>query len=220
MSLLRSLLHRSGPDEAEAQPGAPLEVTRPSLIVGLGNPGQEYARTRHNVGVWTLREIARRHPAKFDRHGKTESGAIEVGGRTVHLARPRAYMNVCGPPIAAELRRLKLKPAQMLVIYDDLDLPVGQVRIRLQGGHGGNNGMRSIIGALGGGEFPRIRIGIDRPYDDGRPVRDPDRVGDWVLGRPSEADRQLLEAAARTAADAALFAAVEGVELAMNRFNV
>src|SRR5690606_31448329 len=106
---------------------------------------------------------------------------------------PRAYMNVCGPPIAAELRRLKLKPDQMLVIYDDLDLPVGQVRIRLQGGHGGNNGMRSIIGAVGSGDFPRIRIGIDRPYDNGRPVRDPDRIGDWVLSRPSDAERQLLE---------------------------
>ena len=193
---------------------------RPSLVVGLGNPGTDYASTRHNVGVWCVRELARRHSAKFERHGRMDSTTIEVAGRIVHLGRPRAYMNESGPPIAAELRRLKVARGQLLVIYDEIDLAVGQVRIRLRGGHGGNNGMRSIIAAVGGGDFPRIRVGIDRPYDDGRPVRDPARVADWVLSRPTEAERRILEAAVQTVADAVQVAVSEGVELAMNQYNV
>jgi PTH1 family peptidyl-tRNA hydrolase len=218
MASLRSLFARKEPaPEAEAPSAAPV---RPSLVVGLGNPGNEYATTRHNVGVWCVRELARRYRVKFERHGRMDGARIEVGGRAVHIGRPRAYMNESGPPIAAELRRLKLQRAQLLVIYDEIDLPVGQVRIRLQGGHGGNNGMRSIIAAVGGGDFPRIRIGIDRPYDDGRPVREPDRVADWVLSRPSEDDRRILDGAVQTVADAIEVAVTEGVELAMNRFNL
>ncbi len=218
MASLRSLFSRKELADIEAAPEE--GSVRPSLVVGLGNPGAGYASTRHNVGVWCVRELARRYGAKFERHGKMDGATIEVAGRTVHLGRPRAYMNESGPPIAAELRRLKLHRRQLLVIYDEIDLPVGQVRLRLRGGHGGNNGMRSILVAVGGGEFPRIRVGIDRPYDDGHPVRDPDRVADWVLSRPSEADRRLLEAAVQTVADAVELAVSEGVELAMNRYNV
>ncbi|MGE0228335.1 MAG: aminoacyl-tRNA hydrolase [Dehalococcoidia bacterium] len=192
---------------------------RPALVVGLGNPGTEYAATRHNVGVWCVRELARRHGAKFERAGRMDGATVQVAGAVLHLGRPRAYMNESGPPIAAELRRLKLPRSRLLVIYDEIDLPVGQVRIRLEGGHGGNNGMRSIIAAVGGTDFPRIRVGVDRPYDDGRPVRDPERVADWVLSRPSEDDRRVLDAAVQSVADAVELAAVEGVELAMNRFN-
>jgi PTH1 family peptidyl-tRNA hydrolase len=192
---------------------------RPALVVGLGNPGNEYAATRHNVGVWCVRELARRHGAKFERHGRMDAATVEVGGVTLHLGRPRSYMNESGPPIAAELRRLKLARTRLLVIYDEIDLSVGQVRIRLEGGHGGNNGMRSIIAAVGGTDFPRIRVGVDRPYDDGRPVRDPDRVAEWVLSRPSEDDRRLLDAAVQSVADAVELAVTDGVELAMNRFN-
>lgn len=218
---LRSLFSRRQQDpEEDASEATSAPVMRPALVVGLGNPGNEYASTRHNVGVWCVRELARRYGVKFERHGRMDGARIEVGGRTAYLGRPRAYMNESGPPIAAELRRLKLQRGQLLVIYDELDLPVGQVRIRLQGGHGGNNGMRSIIAAVGGGEFARIRVGIDRPYDDGRPVREPDRVAAWVLSRPSEADRRSLEAAVQTVADAIEVAVTDGVELAMNRFNL
>jgi PTH1 family peptidyl-tRNA hydrolase len=205
------------PDAAAAPPAPPV---LPALVVGLGNPGTEYANTRHNVGVWCVRELARRHGVKFERHGRMDSAQIEVGGRTVHIGRPRAYMNESGPPIAAELRRLKLQRGQLFVIYDELDLPVGQVRIRLQGGHGGNNGMRSIIAAVGGGEYPRARVGIDRPYDDGRPIREPERIAAWVLSRPSEDDRKRLEEAVRIVVDAVEVAVVDGVEIAMNRFNL
>jgi PTH1 family peptidyl-tRNA hydrolase len=216
MPPLRSLFPRRPAEDAATVPAGPV---RPALVVGLGNPGNEYASTRHNVGAWCVRELARRQGAKFERHGRMDGATIEVQGRRVHLGRPRAYMNESGPPIAAELRRLKLQRGQLLVIYDEIDLPVGQVRIRLQGGHGGNNGMRSIIAAVGGGDFPRIRVGVDRPYDDGRPVRDPDRVADWVLSRPSEAERRVLDTAVQTVADAVELAVIEGVELAMNRYN-
>ncbi|MBX7110627.1 MAG: aminoacyl-tRNA hydrolase [Dehalococcoidia bacterium] len=199
------------------QAGGPV---RPALVVGLGNPGTEYASTRHNVGTWCVRELARRHGAKFERHGRMDGTSVDLGGVALHLGRPRAYMNESGPPIAAELRRLKLPRTRLLVVYDEIDLPVGQVRIRLEGGHGGNNGMRSIIAAVGGTDFPRIRVGVDRPYDDGRPVRDPERVADWVLSRPSEAERRVLEEAVASVADAIELAALEGVELAMNRYNL
>jgi PTH1 family peptidyl-tRNA hydrolase len=206
---------RQAAEDSEATPRA---VLRPVLVVGFGNPGNEYASTRHNVGVWCVRALGRRYHAQFERRGKLEAATVEIEGRTVHIARPRSYVNESGPPIAAELRRLKLEPSQLLAIYDDLDQPVGQVRIRLSGGHGGHNGMRSLIGVVGN-EFPRIRVGIDRPYDDGRPVREPDRIAEWVLAAPSKVERERLEAAVEAAADAVVLAVTEGVELAMNRFN-
>ena len=148
-----------------------------------------------------------------------ETATVEVEGRTVYLARPRAYVNESGPPIAAELRRLNLDARQLLVVYDDIDLPVGQLRIRGQGGHGGYNGMKSLLGAVGGGEFARVRIGIDRPYDDGKPVREPDRVAEWVLAPPSNREREAIERTIEVAADAIVLAIGSGVEQAMSRFN-
>jgi PTH1 family peptidyl-tRNA hydrolase len=194
-------------------------IVRPEYIVGFGNPGAEYASTRHNVGTWLIRVLARRHKANFERHGKMETAQVEIGGRTVYLGRPRAYVNESGPPIAAELRRLKIDSRQLLAIYDDIDLPVGQIRIRALGGHGGYNGMKSLLGAVATQEFPRIRIGIDRPYDNGKPVRDPDRVADWVLHAPSATERKTIEDALEQVADAVELAVSEGIHLAMNRYN-
>ena len=184
----------------------PLPAMLPTLIVGFGNPGSEYASTRHNVGVWCVRALGRRYGASFERQGRMETATVEVEGRTVYLARPRAYVNESGPPIAAELRRLNLDARQLLVVYDDIDLPVGQLRIRGQGGHGGYNGMKSLLGAVGGGEFARVRIGIDRPYDDGKPVREPDRVAEWVLAPPSNREREAIERTIEVAADAIVLA--------------
>ncbi len=194
-------------------------LQRPALVVGLGNPGEKYATTRHNVGAWCIRLLLKRHGGQLSRQGQMEVTTVSIEGRRVVLGRPRSYMNESGPPVAAELRRLKLHPRQLLVVYDELDLPVAQVRMRASGGHGGNNGMRSLIGAIGSQEFARIRIGIDRPYDNGRPVRDPDRVAAWVLSRPSGEDRERLEAAVERAANAIEDAVREGVEVAMNRVN-
>lgn len=219
------------PDEApeDAADGSG-EAPRPRLIVGLGNPGPEYQGTRHNVGMWTIQRLAERHGVELTRDTRVWRATIEVGGRALHVAAPRSWYNESGPAVASELRRLRLRRDQLLVVHDDIDMAVARVRMRPHGGHGGNNGMRSILDALGGGDFPRVRIGIDRPYDPdpddpdeehsrGRPVRDPDRVADWVLSRPAVEERAALDAAIREVADAIELAVVEGVEAAMNRLN-
>ena len=220
------------PGEAVPDGGADesAEPPRPRLVVGLGNPGAEYRGTRHNVGMAVIERLAERGGAKLARDARVWRATIEVEGRPLHLAAPRGWYNESGPAVASELRRLRLARGELLVVYDDIDMALARVRMRPHGGHGGNNGMRSILGALGGGDFPRIRIGIDRPYDPdpddpdgassrGRPVRDPDRVADWVLSRPPPAERAALDAAIGEAADAVELAAVEGVEAAMNRLN-
>ncbi len=219
---------RPGPDASAAE--EPGEAPSPRLIVGLGNPGPEYEGTRHNVGMWTIQRLAERHGVTLARDTRVWRATVEVGGRALHLAAPRSWYNESGPAVASELRRLRLARGQLLVIHDDIDMPLARVRMRPHGGHGGNNGMRSILDALGGGDFPRVRIGIDRPYDPdpddpdgelsrGRPVRDPDRVADWVLSRPGPEERDALDAAIADVADAVELAAVEGVEAAMNRLN-
>jgi PTH1 family peptidyl-tRNA hydrolase len=191
-----------------------------ALVIGLGNPGAEYGKTRHNVGAWGIRRLASRHGVQLQRHGRVDRASIDIDGHAVTIGRPRAMMNVSGPPIAAELKRLGLRPEQLLVIYDDLDLPVGRLRLRASGGSGGNNALKSIISALGGStEFPRLRIGIDRPYDDGEPVRDPERIADWVLSEPSREHREILEAATQRAVEVAETAAREGIEAAMRIAN-
>ena len=215
------------PDDVADEPA---EAARPRLIVGLGNPGPEYQGTRHNVGMWTIQRLAERHGAELARDTRVWRATVEVGGRALHLAAPRGWYNESGPAVASELQRLSLRRDQLLVIHDDIDMEVARVRMRPHGGHGGNNGMRSILDALGGGDFPRVRIGIDRPYDPdpddpdeehsrGRPVRDPDRVADWVLSRPRPDERAALDAAIRDVADAIELAVSEGVEAAMNRLN-
>lgn len=199
------------PPEAGAQP--------PALIVGLGNPGDRYRATRHNVGAWCIALLATRHGVALRQQDRVDIAPINVQGHGVHIAQPRAFVNESGPAVAAALRRLGLTRDRLLVVYDDLDLPVGQLRIRPHGGHGGHNGMRSIIEAVGGGEFPRVRIGIDRAYVNDVPVRDPDGVAAWVLSAPSREQRTQIDLALTTAADAIECAVTEGIERAMSRYN-
>ena len=207
---------RRGADE----PRRADEVQRPRLVVGLGNPGPEYGGTRHNVGAWCIDRLAARHGQRLERDKRTWHATIEVDGRPLHLARPRSYYNESGGPVTVELRRLHLDRSQLLVVYDEIDLPLRAIRMRTQGGHGGNNGMRSVLAAVGGNDFPRIRIGIDRPYDDGAPLRDPDRVAAWVLAKPEREEREALDAAVEAVADAIELAVREGVDVAMNRLNL
>lgn len=209
----------TGPRSLEPDPEAPAPY--PQLIVGLGNPGDRYAATRHNVGAWCVALLARQAGTGLTQQQRVDAASVVIAGTRVHIAQPRSFMNESGPPVAAELRRLGLTRDQLLVIYDEIDLPIGDLRIRPHGGHGGHNGMRSIIDAVGGKEFARIRIGIDRPHDDeGRPIRDPERVSGWVLGRPPAAERERLDQSVERAAAAALCAATDGIELAMNRYHV
>lgn len=213
---------RGAPKEPEATSpiGATVEAeSRPLLVVGLGNLGSDYAQTRHNVGAWCIALLAKQHHVELKREGRVDSATISVDGRRVTLARPRSFMNESGGPVAQEARRLHAPASQVLVIYDELDLPVGRTRMRLQGSSGGNNGMKSLISALGSEQFARVRIGIDRPYDAGVPVRDPERIASWVLSRPSAADKALLDATVARVASAVEVAVREGYDVAMRLLN-
>ncbi|WP_091500324.1 aminoacyl-tRNA hydrolase [Amphibacillus marinus] len=149
-------------------------------IVGLGNPGLKYQKTRHNVGFMVIDQLAKRNKWTVSKHKFQSHCTIEtVGNEQVILLKPQTYMNLSGESVKAVLDFYKLTPEQLLVIYDDLDLPVGKERLRQSGGHGGHNGIRSIIDQLGTKTFNRIRVGIDRPEFDVT-------VTDYVLGKFSK----------------------------------
>ena len=189
------------------------------LIVGLGNPGSVYSHNRHNVGYWSVNRLARLHgiPLKTRRLATIGQGAI--AGIPVLLGKPRTFVNRSGHAVAALLRNFQVKPDQMLVICDDLDLPAGRLRLRAGGGHGGQKGLRSIIGTIGNGGFPRLRIGIGRPVVDGEPSWEPEVVADYVLSDPTPQDAEALQTAAAEAAEAVETVLRQGVDAAMNRYN-
>jgi len=189
------------------------------VVVGIGNPGAEYAGSRHNVGAWTINRLAKKLGAELK--NSRLAGTAEAGweGRSILLVRPRTFVNESGRAVAEILRRTGTTPERLLVVCDELDLPAGQVRVRPRGGHGGHNGMRSIIGASGASDFPRVRIGIGRPMAGGAPSWDPEHVAGYVLSNPPPEDRRVLESAAERAADAVLAIISEGVDPVMNRFN-
>jgi PTH1 family peptidyl-tRNA hydrolase len=189
------------------------------LIAGLGNPGPEYSHNRHNVGYWCINRLARLHGINLKARRLAALGEGEIGGTAVLLLKPRTYVNHSGQAIGAALRHSKIPPERLLVVYDDLDLPAGRLRLKANGSHGGHNGIRSIIGAIGSTEFPRLRVGIGRPHVDGQPVWDPDVVAVWVLSDPTPQEVKTLQNAAARAAQAVEMVLAEGVEAAMNRYN-
>ncbi|MCU0499243.1 MAG: aminoacyl-tRNA hydrolase [Anaerolineae bacterium] len=183
------------------------------LIVGLGNPGKQYEQTKHNVGFWTVDELARRHGLAF---GKPERKAISadglIGDRRVLLAKPQTYMNLSGESVRPLLDFYKIELDQVIVISDDLDLPIGTIRLRKGGSHGGQNGLRSIIQHLGTQEFNRVRIGIGRP---------PGRMeaAAYVL-HPFEGDDAItMRLVIDHAANAVETWLKSGIDLAMTRHN-
>ena len=190
------------------------------LIVGLGNPGREYAHSRHNVGFWCLNRLARRHGITFSSRGRLAAvGEGELAGQPVILAKPRTFVNLSDRAVSHLLQRYHLSPQQLLVVCDDLDLPLGRVRVRARGSHGGHRGMRSIVEAIGSQDFPRIRIGIGRPQVAGEPSWVTEAVVDYVLGPLTAEERRILDEAVATAGEAILCLLSEGVETAMNRYN-
>ena len=189
------------------------------LVVGLGNPGPPYAHNRHNVGYWCVNRLARLHGVALKARRLAALGEGKIGARPVVLVKPRTYVNSSGHAVAAALKHAGIPPQRLLVIYDDLDLPAGRLRIRAGGSHGGHNGLRSIIGAVGSKDFPRLRIGIGRPHVDGEPVWDPDVVAVWVLSDPPPQEAQTLQDAVSRAAEAVELLVTEGLEAAMNRYN-
>ena len=159
------------------------------LIVGLGNPGNEYARTRHNAGFWFVDELARTHGGTWRRESKyqCELARVRVGDAEVWLMKPQTYMNRSGAAVQAVAGFYRIAPAQMLVAHDEIDLPPGVVRLKQAGGHGGHNGVRDVI-ALLGPDFWRLRIGVGHPGSK-------DQVIDAVLDRASAPEQQLIDAA-------------------------
>lgn len=153
------------------------------LIVGLGNPGPDYAATRHNVGFWFVDDLAAAHGGVFRAEGKFhgELCRLTIGGADVRLLKPTTYMNRSGQSVAAVSRYFDIRPEAILIAHDELDLPVGKVRLKQGGGHAGHNGLRDTIGVLGSPDFWRLRIGIDHPGDRGQVVG-------YVLGRPTQED--------------------------------
>lgn len=187
------------------------------LIVGLGNPDKGYARNRHNAGFMVLDHLARRHHIEFQhRHCQSRVGAGRVGPAPAVLAKPQTYMNLSGEAVRALRKRYEPALEDILVIHDDMDLPLGRIRLRLGGQPAGHNGIRSIISALGGPGFPRLRIGVGHPRESTSGRR---AVVDYVLGDFSPAEQEIFEKVMARAAEAAEVWASSGLETAMNRFN-
>ena len=184
------------------------------LIVGLGNPGKEYADTRHNIGFRCINKFARIHGISLSQRGsKAQFGIGEIEGSKIVLAKPRTYMNLSGKAVKLLMQRLKIVPGDVLIIHDDLDIPLGKVRIYSGGGSGGHKGVESISAELGIRDFHRIRVGIGRPSED---------VGDavnYVLGDFSPGEKEVVESAIARVTDAILCILGEGIVSAMNKYN-
>lgn len=190
------------------------------LIVGLGNPGNEYAGNRHNVGYWVIKRLARRNGMVFKSGRNAAIGEGTISGRRVTLAKPRTYVNRSGDAVWKLIKQEKLDDAsELLIVYDELDLPVAKLRLRAKGGHAGQKGLRSIVEAVGSNQFPRLRIGIGRPVVRGEPSYDPGDVADYVLSDPPPDERALLDDAVGRAAEAIEVALSDGLEAAMRMVN-
>lgn len=180
------------------------------MIVGLGNPGRAYTHTRHNVGFDILDIFAKQHSIKIaSRQARSLVGSMDFYGEQILLVKPQTFMNESGQAVGTLVRKHNLDVGDVLVIYDDLDLPLGKIRIRMRGSSGGHKGMRSIISHLHSEDFPRMRIGIGRSGE----------AIDHVLSRFSRKDKQIMDVTLQQAADALDMILQEGIEAAMNRYN-
>jgi PTH1 family peptidyl-tRNA hydrolase len=182
------------------------------LVAGLGNPGREYERTRHNVGWLVVEELARRHGGSWRSKFSGSLAQVRLGDARLALLKPETYMNDSGRSVGAAARFFKVEPERLLVVHDDVDLEPGRLQARAAGGLAGHNGLRSLAQALGSQEFLRLRLGVGRP---GR--GDPRSVSDWVLSAFEPEDN--VEVLVAHAADAVETIATEGLELAQARFN-
>jgi PTH1 family peptidyl-tRNA hydrolase len=183
------------------------------LIVGLGNPGADYARTRHNAGFWLVDELARRHGGTFRHEGKhqAELTRVRINGEEIWLAKPMTFMNRSGGPVSSILNFYKIAPAQMLVAHDEIDLPSGTVRLKEGGGHGGHNGMRDLIAALGDG-FWRLRIGVGHPGAKGEVV-------DFLLTHAGKDEQRVIDETVVDGANAIEEMLRSSAQIAMNKFH-
>lgn len=211
-SWLRRIFARSTSQDAD-QPERSIMPTPNRLIVGLGNPGREYAGTRHNVGFEVIDRLADRLGVRME-PDSSQAFVAEARwrGRTLALAKPQLFMNVSGTPVRTLARRYNLQPDAILVVVDDLHLDVGTLRIRSKGSAGGHNGTQDIIDKLGSATIPRLRLGIGSGYRRGQ-------QSDFVLSPFKADEEEAVEVMLESAADAALTFVTDGVMTTMNRFN-
>ena len=189
------------------------------LIVGLGNPGKTYAHNRHNVGFRCLNYFARLHSIRFNhRQCRAKVGIGEVRGEKLLLAKPRTFVNLSGDPVACLVHKHGIPLSNLLVIYDDLDLPPGKIRLRQNGGSGGHKGMNSIISALGSEDFPRIRVGIGRPQGEEQSISE-DAIVNYVLSDFSRQEEAIIKPVIIKVAEAIDYFLSQGIEAAMSKFN-
>ena len=181
--------------------------------MGLGNPGPDYARTRHNAGFWLVDELARRHGGTFRHEGKhqAELARVRIGGEEIWLAKPMTFMNRSGGPVSSVLGFYKIAPGEMLVAHDEIDLPSGTVRLKEAGGHGGHNGLRDLISAQGDG-FWRLRIGVGHPG-----VKN--EVVDFVLTHAGKDEQRIIDETIVAGADAIEEMLRDGAQIAMNKLH-
>ena len=183
------------------------------LVVGLGNPGEEYDKTRHNVGAEVIELLARRHGGKLRKQKERSlTDEVNVGGKRMALAIPLTYMNLSGEAVAPLVRRYGVEPGQLVVVQDEMDFELGRLQVKNGGGLAGHNGLKSIVAHLHTQDFVRVRIGIGKPPGS--------RQGaDHVLRRFSKAERKEIDVTLEEAADAVELILAEGVDVAMNRVN-
>jgi PTH1 family peptidyl-tRNA hydrolase len=184
------------------------------LIVGLGNPGKEYANTRHNAGFWWLDELTRIHKMNFKADSKFHGlvARANLHGHEVHLLKPQTFMNISGRAVGAVAQFYKIEPSQILVVHDELDLPPGNAKLKLGGGHGGHNGLKDIIAHLTTKDFWRLRIGIGHPGDRAEVVN-------YVLNAPRKEEQVLIDEAMQRAQDVAPLIIEGKMEAAMLKLH-
>jgi len=191
------------------------------LIVGLGNPGFGYAGNRHNIGFMCIRHFARIHGIRFDKkQGQARTGTGEINGEKVVLARPQTFMNTSGESVGRLVKKMKISPADLIVIHDDLDLPIGKVRIRQGGRSAGHKGIDSIIAQLGNRDFYRVRVGIGRPeIPEDSPVDKEAAVINYVLSDFTREERKVINEAIPEVSRAIVCLLTKGITIAMNKYN-
>ncbi|MBI4330629.1 MAG: aminoacyl-tRNA hydrolase [Chloroflexi bacterium] len=186
------------------------------LFVGLGNPGKEHLRHRHNIGFMVVDRFGKKHGLTFDRkQSKAKIAEGDVEGRRLVLAKPQTYMNLSGLSVQGLVNKYRLQPSEIMVVCDDMDLPAGKIRIRPGGGSGGHRGLQSIIDALGNRDFPRLRVGIGHPPT----TMALNPAIDFVLTEFTREEREIIDEALDRASEALLCVLTEGLQAAMNEFN-
>ncbi len=191
------------------------------LIVGLGNPGKAYAHNRHNIGFRCINHLARLHSIQAKKHQcQSQTGSGKIGGVKVLLAKPKTFVNLSGEAVGQLIRKYSMAVDDLIVICDDLDLPLGKLRLRPGGSAGGHKGINSLISALGSKDFCRIKVGIGRPTkEEGTAITDEDAIVDYVLSDFIPQEETAINQAIARVAEAVHCILAEGITAAMNKFN-